>query len=149
MVDEARLVEDARDVEQKLTEWRRARRPGEAIPEALWQMAARVAAKHSSYRVSRLLHLHYGDLKRRVDALGERRPSSSQAPSRRRKDVKTLAVQQLPESATFVEWLPSPVSPLIASCAIQVESSRGARMRIEMHQVPPAAVAELVRNFAD
>lgn len=149
MVDEARLVEDVREVEQKLTAWRMERRPGEAIPEPLWQMAARLAAKHNTYRVSRLLHLHYGDLKRRVDALGERGPQSSQARSPRGKDAVALAVQQERPSASFVEWLPSSLSPLIASCAVQVESSRGARMRIEMHQVPPAAVAELVRNFAE
>lgn len=107
---------------QRFSTWRKARAPGERIPESLWQAAVKMAAKYGLHRTARVLKLDYYSLKKRVDRAD--RPASS---------------------STFVE-LPS--SPLGSSeCVIEWEDAAGARMRVHVKGPNLPDVLALSRSF--
>lgn len=145
------LLEAAQDVLESLATWRSTRRGGEAIPEELWAASVDLACRHGVYPTSRLLHLHYGDLKRRVHRRqAEATEAGSPVSATRPGPSARLAVTSRPASAstTFLEWLPTVTPSAIGSCIVQVESRHGASMRIDMHQVPSDALATIIRSFA-
>lgn len=113
-------------VERQLGEWRRTHQAPSRIPEDLWAKAADLATRHGICRVARALRLDYAVLKRRTKA-------SAGAPG---------------AMATFIELLPAPVvDNSIAECALEVESNRGARMRMVMKNVAPLGLASIIRDF--
>jgi hypothetical protein len=67
------LPRDLARAADRLTAWRRTRRPKSRIPESLWDLAVKLAAKHGLHRTARTLKLDYYSLKRRADA-AEGRP---------------------------------------------------------------------------
>jgi hypothetical protein len=52
-----------------------------------------------------------------------------------------------PTAAAFVELLAGN-SGTAASCLVEVESPRGAKLRLELKAIPTSALAELIRAFA-
>jgi hypothetical protein len=63
---------------ERIDLWRRTRAKPGAMPEALWQAAAKLARKHGVNRVAAPLRLEYYSLKRRVDEaelVGRRQPA--------------------------------------------------------------------------
>ena len=109
-------------VRLELVEWRRHHRPPTPIPMELWAKAAELAGRHGLGPTARRLGLDYAALKRR--------------------SVASTA------AATFVELLP-PVTPsgTIEECALEVESGRGARMRVVMKNVLTQGLASIIRDF--
>lgn len=114
---------DLARLERRFSAWRRSRSVGERIPDPLWESAAQVAAEHGVNRTASILRLDYYSLKKRVDG---RRPSS----------------------ATFVE-LPSPSFPVAGECVIEMEDSRGARMRVHLKGPNMPDLLPLSRLFWD
>jgi hypothetical protein len=53
---------------RRLTRWRASRRPGQRIPEALWNAATRLARTHGVSAISSALRLGYYELQRRLAA---------------------------------------------------------------------------------
>jgi hypothetical protein len=51
-------------------------------------------------------------------------------------------------AATFLELIAPPSSANIAECALEVASSSGARLRVELKDMAPAALAAILRDFA-
>lgn len=97
--------------------WRRERRPGQHIPEALWSSAAALAREMGVNPVARALHLDYVRLKRRVTA---------QVTSKRQ-GLPT------PEQPTFVELAVDAV-PRPPECVVQFEGRGGkVTMRLAGH----------------
>lgn len=146
------LVEAAQDVLEGLAAWRATRRGGEAIPEELWAAAVQLGCRHGVYHTARHLHLNYGDLKRRVESVqGEAHGAGACVNATASKSSAGLAVpsRPAPVSAAFIEWLPVTTPVAIGTCVVQVESRHGASMRIDLHQVPPDALAALIRTFAE
>lgn len=120
-------TDHAGDLEQlgrELAEWRRTHHAPARIPESVWARAAALAARHGVSAVASALRLNYTQLKQRMAAVPAARPS-----------------------ATFIELLPSAVAS-IGECAVEVESHRGARMRVMMKDVPPVWLAGVLRDFA-
>jgi hypothetical protein len=107
----------------RLAEWRKTRRGRGRIPESLWAKAAELALEHGVYKTAKALGLDYPSLKKRVKP-----PATTTA-------------------ATFVELI-SPLSGTIAECTVEVESTRGAKMRVEMRNVAPLGLAAIIRDFA-
>ena len=148
MSDLIDLSDVTAEVSRKLDDWRKAR-PGRSrtsIPEELWNAAAELASRHGVNRTSRALRLNHSDLKRRVESLASGKGDKSVTGLVRRKSVRTLSLQNGPVSPTFME-LVTPLPSVIGECAMEVASMRGARMRIEMKQVAPAAIAAIIREF--
>ena len=57
-------------VRRSLETWRKARKPGEPIPETLWGQLADLGRRHGVSRVCQALRLDYSVLKRRVQESG-------------------------------------------------------------------------------
>lgn len=115
---------DLQRVGRELAEWRRTHHAPSRIPETVWARAVRLAAQEGVSVVARALRLNHTQLKRRMEVVP--------------------AVESTP---TFIELLPS-VAANIGECAVEVESHRGARMRIVMKNVSPVCLAGILRDFA-
>ena len=93
----------------KFEKWRRRRTGQERIPESLWSEAVGLARRYGTWPAARALRLDYNKLKQ-LAVVGKER-------------------QALNPSTTFVEVIPPGAA--IASCIVEMENGRGARMRIE------------------
>ncbi len=80
--------------------WRRERRPGQPIPEALWNSAAELARDMGVNPVVRALHLDYVRLKRRVT--GEVTSKKQALPTSEEPTFVELAVDALSRGAQCV-----------------------------------------------
>ena len=114
------------EVRRRLQVWRRKRKHGSRIPEALWRAAAKLAREHRPGKVAHALGLDYYCLKQRLDSAKE---NSASAPEAR---------------ATFVELLPS-VSAPDRECTFELEHPRGVKMKIHLKGVSMADLAALGR----
>ena len=52
----------------RLTAWRRTKKPKSRIPQRLWELAVKLAAKHGLHRTARMLKLDYYSLQKRGEA---------------------------------------------------------------------------------
>jgi hypothetical protein len=118
------IVQLQRQLEQfRSTQPRRTK-----LPESLWQAAVELARQHGVYPVAHPLRLDYMQLKKR---LGE-------VPSPRRKTTKPAFVELVaPSPGKVDEWV------------IEVESSRGAKMRIQWKATVPPDWASLLRAWRE
>jgi hypothetical protein len=117
---------DLEGVGQQLAVWRQSHSAPCPLPDHLWAKAAALAAQQGVCKVARALRLGYRELKRRAELVASPAPSAS---------------------ATFIEML-APVSTSIAECALEIQSPRGAQMRVVMKNVTPHGLATILREFA-
>ncbi|MGV8123318.1 MAG: hypothetical protein AB2L14_26450 [Candidatus Xenobiia bacterium LiM19] len=115
------------DLRRRFDTWRKTRRSRAPIPSELWDKAAELATEQGIWKTARALHLDYNALKKRADARSADPP-----------------ISPVPQ---FVEFL-SPLTGQIAECALEVESTRGARLRIEMKNVAASGLVSIIREFA-
>jgi hypothetical protein len=116
---------DLDQVGRELAAWRRTHRPPTRIPERVWERAGVLAAQYGVGTVAQALRLNYTEVKRRMESSPSAEPT-----------------------ATFIELLPTGVT-CIGECALEVESSRGNRMRVVMKSISPACLTSLIRDFAE
>ena len=105
--------------------WRRTRQPKSRIPERLWDLAVKLAAKHGLHHTARTLKLDYYSLKKRIEAVEPGRAESDTA---------------------FIE-LPS-AQASVPECVIEVENSAGI-LRVHLkgyNATEVATVGRSVRN---
>jgi hypothetical protein len=106
--------------------WRGQRKAGEPIPQALWDLAVRLANVHGVSRTATMLRLDYYRLKKLTEeSAGE--PSAS--------------------GPTIVEL----TSPLTAAkqCRLELDNGSGATMRVHLVSYDAADVEALSRSFWD
>ena len=104
--------------------WRGRRKAGEPIPQALWDLAVRLAIVHGVSRTATVLRLDYYRLKRLAEATaGEPRASRP----------------------TFVEFT-SPVT-VAKRCRFEFDNGSGATMRVQLVGYDAADIAALSRGF--
>lgn len=117
------------DIEQlrgRLQEWRRSRRHGARIPEALWISAVKLAKKYPPARIAHELGLDYDGLKRRL------------------KTAKQHGTSEQGTQPGFIELLPfAPTSH--CECTIEMEDRRGAKMKLELKGASAWDVAAVSR----
>ncbi len=63
----------------RLTAWRRTRKPRSRIPQRLWELAVKLAAQHGLHRTAQALKLDYYSLKKRIEAAETGRDESDTA----------------------------------------------------------------------
>lgn len=118
-------------VRERLEAWRKGRKPRSRIPERLWKAAAELARSYGVHKVARALHLDYYNLKDRRDGIVNLNEGSNQ------------------DAASFIEVMPNKAS-YSGECVIELESSKGAKMRIHFkgEGVPQATAlcAEFLKN---
>ncbi|HEY9162143.1 MAG TPA: hypothetical protein VIS94_13790 [Desulfomonilia bacterium] len=127
MRESRRLIEATDELLEELSVWRKAHRPHTPLPPELWDQAVNLATRQGLWKTARALRLDYNALKKRADA--------------RTSEPATPDVPQ------FIEIL-SPLSGQIAECTLEVISTRGARMLIEMKNVASSGLASIIREFA-
>jgi hypothetical protein len=104
--------------------WRGARKAGSRIPQALWEMAVRLAQMHGISRTATVLGLDYYSLKKQAElAISESRSSGP----------------------VFVE-LTSPVM-VGKECRLELDNGAGATMRVHLVGYDAADVEALSRSF--
>ena len=108
----------------QLETWRKSNSAPTPIPPQIWSKAAVVAGRLGLGKVSKALRLDYGRLKQL--ARGDDGPQRLQA--------------------TFVELFPLSADSL-GDCAVEIESTRGARMRIQIQNATSSGLASLIREF--
>ena len=108
--------------------WRRERRPGQHIPEALWNSAAELAREMGVNPVVRALHLDHVRLKRRVSG--------------------HVTAKQLPtsEEPTFVELAVDAVSRR-AECVVEFEG-RGGKVTMRLAGHDSGAIVALAQPLS-
>jgi len=107
--------------------WRQQREKGARIPEELWQAALEEAARLGVNRVSRVLHLNYNDLKKRL-RLSDR------------------LVLSTPEPPAFIE-MALRRDEGEGECVVEVESPDGRRMKLRFRGKPAMDVVAWSRAF--
>ena len=127
MKENRRLIKATDELLERLSAWRKTHRPRTPLPPELWNRAAELATEQGLGKTARALRLDYSALKKRTDAR-----------------TSGLSVSPVPQ---FVELF-SPLSSQIAECALEVESTHGARLRITMKHVAASGLASIIREFA-
>lgn len=116
---------------QRLESWRQCHSAPTPIPSEIWRKAAELASQLGFTTVSKVLRLDYSRLKKfSIGQPGSAGPTSWGPAS----------------SPTFVELRPMAMEGL-GKCVVEVESSRGSRMRIQMESPQCSSLVALIREF--
>jgi hypothetical protein len=115
-------------VRLEFARWRRVRRRGARIPEPLWRLAVRAAARHGVSKTTLTLGLDYYALKERVEAVA----------------VQDLGAREA--GPTFVEMPPMTVSSP-AGCVLELVDGQGSRLRVELWNGTSQDIEALARSL--
>lgn len=114
-------------LQRQLDQFRSTQQQRTKLPESLWQAAVDLAREHGVYAVAHPLRLDYTRLKERLGG----RPRSPRG-----------------SKPAFVELLaPYPVTQ--GECVIEIESTRGDKMRIQWKASAPPDWEKLFRAWRD
>ena len=111
---------------RRFERWRRTRQRRSTIPDALWALALEAARAHGLHQTARTLRLNHTALKQRLRAAGG--PAGD-----------------LPVRAPFVE-LPG-LAAGGPTCTLELETARGATLRIHLQGIAPPDLAALSRTL--
>jgi len=131
--------DDVEQVRQRWAEWRSTHAVRSRLPEELWAAAVELVQRDGIDATARALDVDKPSLRKWAGRLNP-------APWRavRRKSRSKQRANALP---AFVELLASG-SGTGTSCVVEVESPRGAKLRLELKGIQASEVAELIRAFA-
>ena len=134
-VTQARHSESLEEVRERFKCWRDGRGRGEHIPRELWAAAVAIAREHGLPVAVRELQVDGDRLKRRQQAQGEAdRPLPA---SRRETQFVELTVAANRE----------PTDRVRCECVIELENTRGTKMRVELNGQGLASLAGLCSAF--
>jgi hypothetical protein len=144
-LDREAVEQELQEARGPLDEWRRLATGPKRIPEPIWERATELAIRHGVGVVAAGLRLDHSKLKGKVAAV-----------SPVRADKKAMMVtaprQPQPVGASFVELFGTTTSasstPSTTTCVLQVESSRGSRLRMEVGGLDAPGLALLLKEFA-
>jgi hypothetical protein len=131
--------DDVEQVRQRWAEWRNTHAVRSRLPEELWAGAVELVQCDGIDATARAMDVDKPSLRKWAGRLN---PAPRQ-PARRKSRPKQRA-NDLP---TFVELLASG-SGTATSCMVEVESPRGAKLRLELKGIQTSQLAELIRAFA-
>ena len=140
MAEETALYrDDVEQVRRRWAEWRSTHAVRSRLPEELWAAAVELVQRDGIDATARALDVDKPSLRKWAGRLNPARPQ----PARRKSQPKQKA-NDLP---AFVELLASG-SGTARSCMVEVESPRGAKLRLELKGIQASELAELIRVFA-
>jgi hypothetical protein len=131
--------DDVEQVRRRWAEWRSTHAVRSRLPEELWAAAVELVRRDGIDATARALDVDKPSLRKWAGRLNPARPQ----PARRKSQPKQKA-NDLP---AFVELLGSG-SGTARSCMVEVESPRGAKLRLELKGIQASELAELIRVFA-
>jgi hypothetical protein len=129
--------DDVEQVRRRWTEWRSTHAVRSRLPEELWAAAVELVERDGIDATARALDVDKPSLRKWA---GRLTPTPSQ-PTRR----KSQAKQRTSALPAFVELLASGSAG--SGCRVEVESSKGAKLRLELTGMPTSELAELIRVF--
>ena len=125
--------EDVEQLRLRFAEHRQTHAARTRLPRELWAAAAKLARRDGITATARALAVDLSSMKRWTERLEPRDKSH--------KSGKPAA------APAFVELLGAETAPA-TSCHVEVESPRGAKLRLELKTVTAQQLAELVRALA-
>ena len=130
--------DDVEQVRRRWAEWRSTHAVRSRLPEELWATAAELVQRDGIDATARALDVDKPSLRKWTDRLQPQRQPRPRRPSEKQR------ANGLP---AFVELLASG-SGTGTSCLVEVESPRGAKLRLELKGIQASELAELIRAFA-
>ncbi len=130
-----------RKVYRRLKRWRSAHTGRLPIPEPLWEAAAQLAREHGIFPTAKALHLEYGKLKKRAEAVRAAKPGGVKALSEAVRRAPSIAPPRLVE-------LMAPRLGTVPGAVVELKGPRG-RMKIELKGVATAELVALSRALWD
>jgi hypothetical protein len=120
-------------LQRRFEEYRSLRPSRGRLPPALWKEAAEAARRYGLNPVAQTLHLDYARLKKRMATA-----TASSNASKRTKKGKP--------AADFLELI-QPATSTTQDCHIEVETSHGAKLRVELKGIATNDLGALIRGF--
>jgi hypothetical protein len=138
----ARNHGDVEQLRRQFEEFRSTHVVRSRLPEELWAAAAKLARRDGIEATARVLDVDRPSLQKWTDRFESgAQPKSRKSPRRRQVGRRNHA------APAFVELLAG-TTGTAASCLVEVESPRGAKLRLELKAIPSGELAELIRAFA-
>ena len=134
--------EDVQQLGQRFAEFRGTHPVRSRLPEELWAAAARLARRDGIEATALALDVDRPSLRKWTDRFGSGSQSRPRRQVRRRRAGRTVSAPP-----AFVELL-AETTGSAPSCLVEVESQRGAKLRLELKAIQTSALAELIRAFA-
>jgi hypothetical protein len=123
-------VSELEQLKRRFEEFRSSRTSHGRLPQRLWEEAAEAAKRHGLNPIAQALHLDYNRLKKHMAAQA--------APVQQKKERN--------RGPEFVELM-GPAPAATTDCQIEVESSRGAKVRIELKGMATRELASLIHGL--
>ena len=122
------LPAQLKNARQQFERWRRTRTVGARVPERLWKVAAKTAARFGVSRTARTLGVDYHNLRKRTEA-----------------DSSVVAADGH-ATTTFFELTPR-ANPVSVECIVDLEDPGGSKMRIHLKGAEVPNLSELSQTF--
>ena len=133
--------EDVEHLGRRFEEFRRTHPVRSRLPEELWAAATKLARRDGIEATAQALDVDRPSLQKWTNRFEPRAEAIPRKPRRQRQSKRE------PAAAAFVELLAGNTGA-VASCLVEVESPRGAKLRLELKAISTSELAELIRAFA-
>ena len=134
--------EDVEQLGRRFAEFRSTHPVRSRLPEELWAAAAKLARRDGIEATALALDVDRPSLQKWTDRFEPGAQVKARKPRRQRRAGRTVSA-----APAFVELL-AQTTGAAPSCLVEVESQRGAKMRLELKGIPTSTLAELIRAFA-
>ena len=141
MTQSASYREDVEQLRRQFEEFRSTHAVRSRLPEELWAAAAKLTRRDGLDATAQALDVDRPSLQKWTNRLAPDAETKPRKPRRQRQPRID------PAAPAFVELLAG-TTGAAASCLVEVESVRGAKLRLELKAIPISALAELIRAFA-
>jgi hypothetical protein len=139
--ESASYREDAEQLGRRFAEFRSTHAVRSRLPEELWAAAAKLARRDGIEATARVLEVDRPSLQKWTDRLEPGVQVKAHRVRRQRGADRTVSA-----TPAFVELLAG-TTGAAASCLVEVESQRGAKLRLELKAILTSDLAELIRAF--
>jgi hypothetical protein len=140
--ESASYREDVEQLGRRFAEFRSTHAVRSRLPEELWAAAAKLARRDGIEATARVLEVDRPSLQKWTDRFEPGVQVKARRARRQRGAGRTVSA-----TPAFVELLAG-TTGAAASCLVEVESQRGAKLRLELKAILTSDLAELIRAFA-
>ena len=141
MTQSASYREDVEHLRRRFEEFRSTHAVRSRLPEELWSAAAKLARRDGIEATAQALDVDRPSLQKWTNRF------ESGAEAKPRKPRRQRQPRREPAAPSFVELLAGNTGGT-ASCLVEVESPRGAKLRLELKTIATSDLTELIRVFA-
>jgi len=129
--EDSRLAQDVQGLARRVDRWQRKRVGRARMPESFWSRALEVASEWGPYQAAQVLGLCYSTVKRRLEAQGPLPADLTEASA----------------APAFIEILNPMKGGQVAGCVLEVQTSGGNHLRLEMKEVSAPELLAVLRGL--